>query len=77
MLTPAQASGHPDFVTDVATQGPTDPGQREAACRWAQTLPTRPGCVDCTGPLPPWLRAPSGVLGERVMLGGREICCFD
>jgi hypothetical protein len=55
-LTPAQAYGHPDFVTDVPVQGPTDEGMRAAACWWTRhVLPPHPPCVDCSGgPIPAW-----------------------
>ena len=59
MTTPAQASGHQNFVTDVPVQGPTDEGIRAASCHFAATLPARPPCVE--RPLPP------------VFLGGVEI----
>jgi hypothetical protein len=52
MTTPAQASPGFDFATDVPVQGPTDPGMREADCRFVQTvLPKRPACADCGGSL--------------------------
>jgi len=73
-MTPAQAAGVPNYVTDVSTQGPTDPGQRQAACAWAQALP-QPACVDCSGPVPPWA-GDGGILAERVEYLGRPICCF-
>lgn len=54
-MTPAQASGHPNFVTDVPVQGPTDEGMRAADCLQAQRkLPAQPACVDCKGPIPMW-----------------------
>jgi hypothetical protein len=56
-MTPAQASGHPNFVVDVPVQGPTDEGMRAAACWWAQhRLPTKSPCVDCCGVIPQWTR---------------------
>jgi hypothetical protein len=56
-MTPAQASGHPNFVTDVPVQGPTDEGLRAADCWWVQNrLPKNPACVDCEGPIPQWAR---------------------
>jgi hypothetical protein len=56
-MTPAQASGHPNFVTDVPVQGPTDEGMRAADCWQAQNrLPAKPACVDCDGPIPAWAR---------------------
>jgi hypothetical protein len=60
-VTPAQASGNYDFVTDVPIQGPTDPGIRAADCWWTQNvLPVKkPACVDCNGPIPTWARNPS------------------
>ena len=67
MTTPAQAYGHPDFVTDVPVQGPTDPGIRAADCWFAQNrLPAKPACVDCNGPVPAWART-KGLLGEGLM----------
>jgi len=75
-MTPAQSIGLHPFVDDFGPGGPTDRGQREADCRYAATLPTRPTCTPCEGTLPPWLRAPSGILGEVVTLGGTPICCF-
>ena len=71
-MTPAQASGRPDFVTDWPVQGPTDPGIRAADCRFAQTLPTpqQAACVDCKGPIPMWAQS-KGLLGEQVSFGGR------
>lgn len=69
-MTPAQASGHPDFVTDWPVSGPTDPGIRAADCRFAKTLP-KPNttCVDCEGPVPMWTQT-KGLLGERISFGG-------
>jgi hypothetical protein len=60
-MTPAQASGRYDFVTDVPVQGPTDEGIRAADCWWSQSiLPVRrPACVDCRGPIPLWANAPT------------------
>lgn len=76
-MTPAQASGYPDFVTDWPVQGPTDPGIREADCRYAQTLPTpaEAPCVDCKGPVPMFART-KGLLGEQVSFGGRNVRAF-
>ena len=77
MTTPAQAYGHPDFVNDWPVQGPTDPGIREADCRYAQTLPTpaEAPCVDCKGPVPMFART-KGLLGEQVSFGGRGVRAF-
>jgi hypothetical protein len=70
-MTPAQASGHPNFVTDHPVQGPTDEGLRAADCKWAQDrLPARPACVDCEGPIPMWTQS-KGLLGEQVSIGGK------
>jgi len=78
-VTPAQAYGHPDFVTDVPIQGPTDEGMRRLACCWARTrLPQKPACVDCEGPTPMWTRhslclgnrLTNSGLGESIALGG-------
>jgi hypothetical protein len=67
-MTPAQASGHPDFVTDWPVQGPTDPGIRAADCWFAQNrLPARPACVDCEGTTP---MRNTGLLSERISFGG-------
>ena len=79
-MTPAQAFGHPDFVTDVPVQGPTDPGIRAADCRYAQTvLPAQPACADCKGPIPMWtqqalstVRGSSAGVGEQIAFGGRR-----
>lgn len=71
-MTPAQASGHPNFVTDVATQGPTDPGIRKADCWQVKNMiPARPACADCEGPIPMWAKQSflHGV-GEQVSFGG-------
>lgn len=84
MTTPAQAYGHPDYVTDVATQGPTDEGLRAADCHFAQTvLPARPACVDCEGPIPMWatqslshVRGKSAGIGERLSFGGHGALGF-
>ena len=66
-MTPAQASGQPDFVTDWPVQGPTDEGIRSADCWFAQNrLPADPACVDCNGPVPAWART-KGLLGEGPM----------
>lgn len=68
MTTPAQASGHPNFVTDHPVQGPTDEGIRAADCHYRQNfLPARPACVDCEGPVPMWAQS-KGLLG--VSFGG-------
>ena len=67
-MTPAQASGHPNFVTDVPVQGPTDEGMRAADCWFAQNrLPAKPACVDCNNG--------SGLgegLMETISYGGRS-----
>jgi hypothetical protein len=78
--TPAQAYGHPDFVTDVPIQGPTDEGIRAADCWWTQNvLPKppgngqdgpRPSCVDCTGPIPTWANNPTAWGGGPRAYGG-------
>lgn len=77
MRTPAQASGHPDFVTDVPVQGPTDTDMRAGSCWFAQNVvPTHPSCVDCgEGPIPmnrtfvsP--RQYPGMVGERLSYRG-------
>jgi len=88
-VTPAQAYGHPDFVTDVPIQGPTDEGMRRLACCWTRTrIPVeRPACVDCEGPTPMWTRH-SLCLGNRLTnsglgadeslaLGGSPACGFS
>ena len=77
MTTPAQASGHPNFVTDWPVQGPTDPGIRAADCRFAQTLPTPANspCVDCKGPIPMWAQT-KGLLGEQISFGGKGVRGF-
>ena len=71
-ITPAQAHGHPDFVTDVPIQGPTDPGMRAAACWWTQNvLPVQsPACVDCKGPIPLWAKNPTAWGGGWPQYGG-------
>lgn len=63
-MTPAQASGQPNFVTDVPIQGPTDPGMRAGSCWWAdnRVFPYigTGGCVGpaakggCDGAIPKW-----------------------
>lgn len=76
MTTPAQAYGHPKFVTDVPVQGPTDPDMRAADCWFVQNvLPKRPACVDCEGPIPMnrTLVSPRnfpGMVGERISYRG-------
>ena len=76
-ITPAQADGHPNFVTDVPVQGPTDEGMRAASCWFAQNrLPAHPACVDCKGPIPMWTRHP-GLLGEMISYGGRPLGLSD
>jgi len=79
-MTPAQAYGHPDFVTDVPVEGPTDEGIRRADCRWTEKRKlTQPACVDCSGgPIPMWAqhslcignRLTNSGLGENLSLGG-------
>ena len=86
MTTPAQAYGHPDFVTDVPIQGPTDQGLREASCWFARNrVPKDPACVDCgNGPVPSWARhslcpanrGPGSGIGEAISLGGRGVLGF-
>jgi len=88
-VTPAQAYGHPNFVTDVPVQGPTDEGVRAGDCWWAQNrLPAQPACVDCNGPVPQWAknslcpgnRLTNSGLGEGFMetisFGGRGALGF-
>ena len=78
-MTPAQASGHPNFVTDWPVQGPTDPGIRAADCLFAQTkLPTpqQAACVDCKGPIPMWTQS-KGLLGEQIAFGGARARGFS
>lgn len=57
-MTPAQASGHSNFVTDHPIQGPTDEGIRVHDCLYVRNfLPARPSCVDCgDGVIPMWTR---------------------
>jgi hypothetical protein len=71
-ITPAQAYGHPDFVTDVPVQGPTDPGIRAADCWWTQNvLPVKkPACADCNGPVPLWAKNPTAWGGGPSEYGG-------
>ena len=78
-MTPAQAYGHPDFVTDVPVQGPTDEGLRRADCKFArERLPAQPDCVDCKGTIPMWAqqslatghRGRFSGIGERLSFGG-------
>ncbi len=84
-MTPAQANPDvADFVTDVATQGPTDEGIRAADCWYAQhVLPARPACVDCEGPIPKWaqqslstVRGESAGIGDQISLGGVAVRGF-
>ncbi len=72
MTTPAQAYGHPEFVTDVPVQGPTDEGMRAASCWHVQhNLPTtRPACVDCKGPIPMWAQSGAVGVGEQLSFSG-------
>lgn len=86
-MTPAQAYGHPKFVTDVPVQGPTDEGLRAADCIQQQRLPAHPGCVDCGGVIPMWAQqaisttrgqsagAVAG-FGERLSFGGSGVLGF-
>lgn len=84
-MTPAQANPNvANFVTDVATQGPTDEGIRAADCWFAQhVLPARPACVDCEGPIPMWaqrtfspVRGESAGIGEQISFGGNAVLGF-
>ena len=76
MTTPAQAYGHPDFVTDVPVQGPTDEGIRAHDCWYVKNvLPARPSCVDCEGQIPMSAQT-KGLLGDRVSFGGRGALGF-
>lgn len=72
-MTPAQASGFPNFVVDVPVQGPTDPGMRAGSCWWAQNvIPAKSSCSDCTGLVPAWTRvklAPGGPGGPSAGIG--------
>jgi hypothetical protein len=79
-VTPAQASGQPNFVTDWPVQGPTDPGIRAGDCWFAQNqLPAKPACVDCDGPVPAWART-TGLAGgqamETISFGGVGVAGF-
>lgn len=67
-MTPAQASGRQNFVTDVPVQGPTDRGLREAACRHAETLPSSscPSCCERTG-----------LLNDRISYNGAGVSGFS
>lgn len=78
-MTPAQASGHPNFVTDVPVQGPTDEGIRAADCWQAQhVLPARPACADCKGPIPMWAQTSlSHVRGQSAGVGIGERLSFN
>lgn len=71
MTTPAQATGHPNFVTDVPVQGPTDEGMRAHDCWYVQNvLPTqRPACVDCEGPIPMWAQSKGLLSGQQISFG--------
>lgn len=76
-MTPAQAYGHPNFVTDVPVQGPTDPGMRKASCLYAQnSLPKTPACVDCKGPIPMWAQTKGTGLSESISFGGVGVAGF-
>lgn len=78
MTTPARAYGHPDFVTDVPVQGPTDEGIRAADCWWTQNVLPQPrsaggkgpACVDCHGPVPMWANNPTAWNGGPPEYGG-------
>jgi len=62
MTTPAQASGHPNFVVDHPVQGPTDEGIRVHDCLWVKNfLPARPSCVDCGDGVSPMSQGLAGV----------------
>lgn len=75
--TPAQASGHQNFVTDVPVQGPTDEGIRAADCWFAQNrVPAHPACVDCGGGLIPMWAQTKGLLGEQISFGGTNALGF-
>jgi hypothetical protein len=72
-MTPAQASGRYDFVTDVPVQGPTDEGIRAADCWWVQNrLPAnKTTCTDRrTGPVPMWANRPASWGGGWPEYGG-------
>jgi len=83
-MTPAQAAGFPNFVTDVPVQGPTDPDMRAAACFYTENmLPKHPECVDCEGTVPMWTkqnfvspRHYPGLSGEQISLGGHGALGF-
>ena len=76
-MTPAQAYGHPDFVTDVPVQGPTDPGIRKADCWYVNNvLPKKPACVDCEGPIPMWAQTKGTGLSESISYGGGRVSGF-
>ncbi len=80
-MTPAQASGQPDFVTDWPIQGPTDPGMRAADCWFAQNripTPQNAACVDCKGPIPMTSLASnrSSGLSEQISFGGKGALGF-
>lgn len=71
-MTPAQAADHPSFVVSPGPWGPTDEGQRAAACRFVRELLAR--CAPCGESAP--VLAPAGLLAETITLDGRAICCF-
>lgn len=77
-MTPAQAYGHPDFVTDVPVQGPTDPGMRAASCWFANNrVPKESACVDCTGgPVPMWAQTKGTGLSEAISYRGVGVAGF-
>lgn len=74
-MTPAQAYGHPNFVTDVPVQGPTDEGLRAADCLHVQQRAlAHPGCSGCKGTLA--MQHAQGVLGEQISFGGARALGF-
>jgi len=77
-VTPAQAYGHPDWITDFPVQGPTDPGIRAADCWYAQNrLPVNnPACADCKGPIPMWAQTKGTGLSESISFGGHRAVGF-
>lgn len=68
-MTPAQTARGTNFVKDVPVQGPTDQGQREAACRHVQNLPSTPGCDSCKEAIPT-------MRGEQIFLSGAPVAGF-
>lgn len=77
-MTPAQAYGHPDWITDFPVQGPTDPGIRAADCWYAKNrLPVNnPACADCKGPVPMWATTKGTGLSEAISYGGSRVAGF-